>query len=244
MRRRSAAPIWVLLLLSGPACTHADGPGDQAPAQQLLQDCDDSDRCAAGLTCIDGQCTRACTSSADCNPNGGCGSDGSGRRLCTDHCTVSTVARPQAVCLDGAYRACSADPCAAPLVCVGGRGCLQPAGASCAQDADCASHNCGKDRTCKVADGEPCDQQNCDLCVTVANAPGRPFCTKICQEQSDCVNGPCLGVALPGEQPKSGQCRLGCVPECQRCTTISVDEYGTGHLQPRQYCDGDIVWPK
>jgi hypothetical protein len=220
---------WLSFALFG-GCSHADEPAPSGAT--LLEYCRDDRPCESGLTCNNSQCTKPCTTAADCGSIGGCGVGAQGERLCTPSCNSGLdAAVPEAVCIDGAYQHCASNPCAAGTTCVPKLGCVQVTGGPCKSGFDCASRNCGADGTCKVADGEACTSLNCDFCATLEGVPERTFCVKPCENWVDCTSGVCE--RFQG----SFVCRPPCIPECT-CLEL-VPENPSEPYQ--QYCSNELL---
>lgn len=225
---RAVGILWVGSALFG-GCSEADEPAPSGAT--LLEYCRDDQPCESGLTCDNNQCTKPCTSAADCGPNGACGVGARGEPVCTPSCTVLDGAVPDSVCIDGAYRHCESNPCASGATCVPKLGCVQPTGGPCQSGFDCASRNCGADGTCKVADGAACTSLDCDFCATLEGVPERTFCVKPCRDRFDCTAGVCE--RFDG----SFVCRPSCIAECT-CRELARESPSDPY---QQYCSNELL---
>ena len=143
-------------------------------------------------------CTKPCALDTDCTsdlvPVGlRCGVLADGSRGCVEACSGGLGAPGSFACVDGVPTDCALAPdafcevcgCPADLRCVAGVGC-QPKlglGDACGYDSACLSNHCSATAgVCRVGVGEPCNDQNCDLCLMATD--GWSWCSRNCSSGS------------------------------------------------------------
>jgi hypothetical protein len=206
--------------------------------------------CAATVDPWDGSaltfCTKPCTQDSECTSNASqtlaCGVLADGTQGCVEACFGGQVPRGYA-CIDRVPTDCAVAPdtfCEACLCptgqrCEPGVGCGPKfgLGQACGEGQDCESNNCsGSAGVCRVALGDPCTDQNCDLCLMATD--GWSYCsTNACSGRCN-DRGVCLDV---------GTARM-CWPDCSGPTDTrcrgSCEEYRDSFdsLNPVKYfCD-------
>lgn len=189
------------LLLIAFACSGSDTkkPG-------LGATCQYGPECESGV-CVNfysgsyGYCSVRCGS--ECPQGMVCGTAQDGSKACMDACHTPDVGRSKAYgCRNGAPIACAvADEsycsdcgCPSDLRCEPKVGC-QPKrdiDGPCAQDADCTSNNCSTYLgVCRIPVQSACTTANCDIC-TKDPQDGSTFCSRECDDTSQCNGGVCL----------------------------------------------------
>jgi hypothetical protein len=230
--RRGLAPYALLLLLSVlAACPSSGGPEapDAAVPLERGDYCYADAGCKSGI-CLQfpdtgaGTCSIACTTDTDCAPEDTqtvCGIGPAGEQACVPICGG---AYGSYACVGGLSTACTQVPddthcivCGCPenLRCEPGAGCMPKSevGGNCLKDEDCRTGNCSTFAgVCRVPVGQPCDESNCDRCLTAPN--GWSFCSRECDSQNDCNGGQCIGHGSNGFFTCRPSCSSFADPTC------------------------------
>lgn len=180
----------------------------------------DSDCVAGG--CYDRECRAICEQDSDCPEDLVCGWASDTQRGCVPRCTDDTTDFGL-VCVDGVPISCSGAGAEASCAACGCRRdpatpvcdpeadrCRGPndVGGACYENHQCVTGNCSGAGSCSVARGEPCDANNCGLCVELAD--GGTECAQACRTSSDCDSGEICLEALPGDPVQGEFCRTAC----------------------------------
>lgn len=190
--------------------------------------------CAEGTCGVDGYCTRACTTDAECSAETTCGTGSDGTAACLPRCDY--WAPDGFGCQDGRQVPCGTPGlqdcyncgCGPDQRCDEGGMCLprSEVGESCRTNDDCRTGNCSEfSRVCRVPVGSPCTTEDCDLCVTSEN--GWSFCSRECGGHASCNGGLCLG----------GDDYYTCHPVCATYTDPSCPGDCRVSRQGDLYCD-------
>jgi hypothetical protein len=196
----------------------APKPYDMTGANYCSGDADCVERCHGDPGCLRGFCaatvdpssgvalsfcSKPCTQDADCvsdlfPASLACGVLADGSRGCVLRC--AGTATTGFACVDGVPTDCQLAPetfcdvcgCPANLRCVSGVGCQPKAvlGEPCRYDDDCNTNHCSDVAgVCRTPVGQPCTDQNCDVCLSTQG--GWSYCSRYC-DRASCSDGLCL----------------------------------------------------
>jgi hypothetical protein len=198
------------------------GPDESTGTRGLGEFCVMDSECQSG-ECW-GQCTKECTTNADCGAELLCATRADG----TQRCGASCVDWPGFGCRDGSPVACElldatfCEDCGcadATLRCEPGVGCVprSDVGGPCRVDSDCTTEHCSDwAQVCRVPVGQPCSAADCDRCMT--HESGWSFCSRECRRSSDCNGLPCIGYPADDYYWCRPSCRTLSDPSCPgRC---------------------------